>query len=104
MLASVAADAVCFPALALDWNASTMELSCTLDDFVRVCPTTTVSDDGMDDSYADSLYYGAMNWLYDMINVKPVWEQGISELHCVNNPSICVTYRGIATVCARSRP
>lgn len=71
-----AADAVCFPALALELSNDT-GLTCTLDDFVSSCPAVAADDDW----YADSLYYGAMDWLYEMINVKPVWEQGISELH-----------------------
>ena len=65
-----AADAVCFPALAL--QLSGVELTCTRDDFVDVC---SANDDYF---YSDPLY-GAMNWVYEMINVKPVWEQGISE-------------------------
>ena len=36
------------------------------------------------DSLSDSNYfsdplYGAANWIFDMINVKPVWDSGISK-------------------------
>ena len=72
-----AADAVCFPALALELSNEDTGLTCTLDDFVSTCPAA--ANDGNADLYADSPYYGAMDWLYEMINVKPVWEQGISE-------------------------
>jgi hypothetical protein len=41
-------------------------------DFVDVCPASSQN------SFPDPLF-GAMDWIYEMINVKPVWAAGISK-------------------------
>jgi len=46
---------------------------CVAADLVDTCPTTN------DNFFPDPLF-DAMEWIYNMINVKPVWEAGISKL------------------------
>jgi hypothetical protein len=50
------------------------KFSCADSDFISTCePSTTAF-------FADS-FYGSMEYLYDMVRVKPVWEAGYSTYH-----------------------
>jgi hypothetical protein len=77
------ADAACFPAgqLADALAMITMNdqvLTCTAEDFSDTCPANS-------NFFPDPLF-NAQDWIYDMINVKPVWEAGISKFLLRKSP------------------
>jgi len=49
------------------------KFQCSASDFVQTCPTSN------DNPYPVCLF-DAMDWIYEMINIKPVWASGISKL------------------------
>ena len=49
------------------------QLTCTASDFVDSCSS--------DSDFSDPLVE-ASEWIYEMINVKPVWESDISKFCC----------------------
>ena len=51
------------------------KLQCTAEDFVGA-DTCPIINDG---NFFSDPFYGAAEWIYDMINVKPVWQSGISK-------------------------
>lgn len=63
-------DAVCVSTGSTVSNVS--QLTCTTSDYVRRCVETPGS------VFSDP-FYDAMSWIYDQINVKEVWQSGISK-------------------------
>lgn len=52
--------------------SSVWDESCPEEDWLITC-----EDEGKDNFFSDPLY-DAQEWVYDMLNIRPVWEQGLT--------------------------
>lgn len=64
-------DAVCFSPSTLQLPRS---LTCSASDFVDTCTAPNATTNEFSDPF-----YDAASWLFDLINIKEVWQSGISK-------------------------
>jgi hypothetical protein len=65
-------DALCISQRSLNYLPTNRILTCKRTDFVQTCAPTP------GDVFQDPLY-DADSWIFDQINIKPVWQAGISK-------------------------